>query len=157
MSNKIKKTLPKWECVGFFGYGQGRAVAEFGEDAVKGKSVCHEICSMSDKCRDSHAARMDARFPEVADIVKRTVATALGTGIPVVGLVVSAMNVAIKRESVEALRIRESLKRFEVDGMTDHYVLGQLENLDNGISKRQPGTKESLVLVGSSANLKEKA
>ena len=136
--------------MGYFGYGQGRAVAEYGESAVADKAICFDVCVRSAKCREKHASRMDARFPELSQIVKKTIASAQQTGLPPVDLVISAMNVAVRRDSQEALRIKEGLKKFKVESMTDHYVYGQLENLDNGINKLSPDAKPLFILIGAS-------
>lgn len=144
--HKVRKAIESWNCVGKFGYGQGRAVAEFGQEEVGNESVCHNICPNSAKCRGLHTIRMDERFPEVADIVKKTAVMAKRTDLPVVETVISAMNVAVKRNSPEALRIQEGLKKYGVRSMTDHYIYGQFENLANGLDKKAPDTQPLFVL-----------
>ena len=146
---KINKSIDEWNCVGHLGYGQGRAVAEYGQDEIGNHSVCHEVCPKADKCRAKHYTEMDKRFPEVANIVKKTVIMAKQTGLPIVNTVVSAMNVAVKRESPEALRIREGLKKYRVETMTDHYIYGQFENLERGLNKEAPDSKSVFLLVGT--------
>lgn len=134
--------------MGKFGYGQGRAVAEFGEEEV-GDGVCYKICPDTSECRAKHFDAMDKRFPDIAEIVKGTVSGAVKAGLPVMQTVVSAMNVAVNRHIPQALRIRQGLKRYKVEGMVDHYIYGQLENLDNGIAKRDPDTDPTFQLIDS--------
>ncbi len=151
-AKKIKKALPQWDCLGRYGYGQGRAVAELGEDEVGQTSVCEDVCPRIARCREKHVRTMDERFPSVSDIVKRTAATAKGAGLDTAQLVVAAMRVAARRDNVEALRIQEGLKRFGIGGsdITDHYVYGQLENLFNGFNKKPADTKPDFILIGAS-------
>lgn len=143
--SEIRDAIKTWGCLGKFGFGQGKAVATFGEEKA-GEGVCYRVCPKSDECRDLHHDNMDILYPEVADLVKRTVINATQAGIPVMPTVVSAMNIAVKRKMPEAIRIRQGLTKYRVDGMVDHYVFGQLENLDNGVSGRSPNTKPVFLL-----------
>lgn len=146
---RVRKAIEQWKCVGHFGYGQGRALAEFGADEIGKEPICYEVCPKSSKCRGLHFIAMDKRFPSLGEIVRKTVTMASQTGLPVVPTVVSAMNVAVKRGNMEALRIQEGLKKYRVDSMTDHYVYGQFENIDNGIAKKDPETQPTLFLIGA--------
>ena len=147
--NQVRKAIEAWNCLGHFGYGQGRAVAEFGAKKVGNHSVCHETCTKSAQCRGMHCVTMDNRFPLVADIVKKTTVMAKQTGLPIVETVVSAMNVAVKRANPEALRIQEGLKKYRVTSMTDHYIYGQFENLENGLAKKDPATQPTFLLASA--------
>jgi hypothetical protein len=146
---KIERSIEKWNCLGKFGYGQGRAVAEFGADEIGKESVCHSVCPNSSQCRGMHRVSMDKRFPAIADIVKNTVVSASKAGLPVVPTVVMAMNIAVRQNNAEALRIQEGLKKYRVDSMTDHYIYGQFENLDNGLEKKDPNTQPVFLLSGA--------
>lgn len=144
---KLLNAINEWQCTGYFGYGQGRAAAEFKD--LGEEPVCHDVCPRSLKCRKRHCERMDTRFPEVADIVKRTLAECQGTEVPIIEAVVWAMSLAAQRDNLEARKIQEGLKRFKVPVITDHYIYGQLENLDNGLNKKDPKTPPLLILVGA--------
>lgn len=144
----IKSSIKQWECFGRFGYGQGRAVAEFGEKE-SGDQVCYKICPDSEKCRSRHLEIMDLRFPAVSGIVKETISGAVRAGLPIMQTVVAAMNVAVNREIPQALRIKQGLKKYQVSGMVDHYIYGQLENIDNGVSKKSPDVEPIFQLVES--------
>lgn len=146
---RVKKAIEQWNCLGKFGYGQGRAVAEFGEDEIGKQAVCYDVCPKSAKCRGLHYIEMDKRFPSLGEMVRKTAIAATHAGLPVVNTVVSAMNVAVKRGDLEALRVQEGLKKYKTDSMTDHYVYGQFENLDNGLAKKPPDTVPNLLLVGA--------
>lgn len=143
---KILKAIDKWNCFGYFGYGQGRAVAEFGVDEIGNESVCHKVCPKAEQCRGLHYVAMDKRFPAISEIVKKTAVLARQTGLPIVPSVTSAMITAAKMNNPEALRIQEGLKKYQVSSMTDHYVYGQFENLENGLEKRSPDTAPVLLL-----------
>lgn len=147
--HKIRESIPGWGCLGKYGYGQGRAVAEFGESAIGDRAICQDVCPKNQECSNMHYKMMDERFPLITDIVHKTVVSAKAAGLPVVNMVVSAMNVAVKRDNVEALRIREGLKRYNVDTMTDHYIYGQFENLERGYNRESPDAKPTLVLIGA--------
>lgn len=152
----IKAAIKEWQCVGYFGYGQGRAAATFGEGELGDVVVCHDICPKSDKCRQRHCKTMDEKYPIVANIVKRTLLEVKGQDISPVQAVVVAMTVSANRGEIEAMRIREGLKKYQVPILTDHYMYGQLDNLDNGLNKRNPEHIHPLVLIGSESNLSSK-
>lgn len=134
---EIRRAVGQWKCVGMFGYGQGRAVAEFGEQA-EDKLICHQLCPRTDKCQDKHRRGMDVRFPSLAQIVKKTAIEAQAAGRPLVKTVVAAMNVAVGTGNIEAIMVRDGLKRYSASGMTDHYIYGQLENFHKGLQKKDP-------------------
>jgi|HubBroStandDraft_6_1064221.scaffolds.fasta_scaffold272977_2 hypothetical protein len=149
IKKQITKQIDSWNCLGYTGYGQGRAVAEFGADEIGSESVCHKVCPKSDKCRQEHYEKMDERFPEVAQIVRKTAVMAKKTGLPIVETVISAMNVAVKREIPEAKRIQQGLLKYRVETMTDHYIYGQFENLEHGLQKEPADTTPVFLLVSA--------
>jgi hypothetical protein len=81
---------------------------------------------------------MDQRFPAVAGVVRRTAREAVAQGKPVVQSVIAAMHVA-EREKVEGVaEIRRRLTQFKVHQLTDHYLCGQFENIQNGLDGLPP-------------------
>ncbi len=142
---KIRESIrDRWHCLGFFGYGQGRSVAELGEEALRGKSTCFDICKFKDVCNRRHHLRMDRRFPQMAAITAQAVALSQRNGTDVVEEVVTAVTRAAELEIEEALEVKAILKRFEVESMTDHYRAGQFENIQDGLDKKRlPGKSPS--------------
>jgi len=142
---KIKEKIPSWKCEGYFGYGHGRALREFGEGPLKNKSVCLEVCPKSDQCRSEHHRKMDERSPEIARIVSKVAAISQRLGRPVVKSVAAAMNVAEARKVPGTERIRKVLSGLRVVEMVDHYVCGQFENIQNGLDGVLPTAECSLL------------
>lgn len=149
LKQAIKAAVLEWKCLGYYGYGQGRAAATFGEEELGQTVVCHDVCPKAKECRQKHCVTMDKRFPTVAEIVRRTIFEVRGKNIDPVQAIVVAMGVAANRDEPEAKRIQEGLKKFGVPVITDHYVYGQFENLDNGINKRPPDTAPTLILLSN--------
>ena len=141
---KIRESIAKWDCTGYFGYGQGRAVAQFGEDGLKGKSACQDICTRASACRLAHHERMNRRFPQLAQLVESAARLAQLRNLDVIDEVVNSMEHAVEMELEEAIEVRERLRAFKVNQITDHYRCGQFENIQNGLDKVPPGTKRSL-------------
>lgn len=150
---KVRDAIESWKCQGSFGYGEGRASVEFDKATLQGRSVCFELCAKRDECRQAHFAKMDKRFPITAQLVKLTVAEARRENMPLVDSVVKVMNLSLRRQDPEALQIKTILQRFAATGMTDHYVLGQLENVDNGMKKLDPDTPAKVELTPSSVRM----
>lgn len=138
---KIVKAIPKWGCIGRWGYGHGRAVKEHGEKWFKDLSVCQDLCPEAPVCRQRHHMNMDERYPEVAMIVHKTARHAAQMKAPVVHSVIGAMNVALAQGISGAEEIKAILAGFKVGDMTDHYVCGQFENIQNGLDGEESGFK----------------
>ena len=132
------KTIPKWGCLGYWGYGHGRSVKEHGDKWFKDVSVCQDLCPNKDQCRRKHHVRMDNRYPEVAEIVHATAGHASKMKVAVVQSVIGAMNVAKSQGVAGTDEIRRVLDGFGVSDMTDHYVCGQFENIQNGLDGKDP-------------------
>lgn len=141
---RIRGEIAGWDCLGFFGYGQGRAVAIYGEERLKNKSACIDICSRASACRQAHHERMNRRYPQIAQLVESTARLAQLRKLNVVDEVVSAMEHAVEAELDGAIDIKARLQEFKVDTMTDHYRCGQFENIQNGLDKVSPKAKRSL-------------
>ena len=135
---RMKNAIPGWKCEGFFGYGHGRALAQYGSDRVGKKSVCVDLCPIKDACRTKHHERMDVRYPEIADIVHRSASGAAQAGQSVVRTVITAMRIAETRNVSGTKEIKSILSGFGVNEMTDHYMCGQFENIQNGIDRLPP-------------------
>ena len=134
---KLRHSIEKeWRCLGYFGYGQGRAVAELGEDGMRGKSACYDICQYQQLCNRRHHARMDYKYPQLAAIARQAFKAARESGGDVVVEVVEAMERSVELEVEEAVEVQGILKRFGVDAMTDHYRAGQCENIQDGLDKK---------------------
>ena len=131
--------IPKWGCLGRWGYGHGRSVKEHGEKWFKDVSVCQNLCPKSDACRQRHHLHMDQRYPEIAVLVHRTARRAKKMKAPIVESVIGAMNVAYGQKISGAAEIKMILSGFRVGDMTDHYVCGQFENIQNGLDGKDPG------------------
>ena len=137
--NRIKQRIQSWKCLGYFGYGHGRALKEGFEKVLAKTSVCLNLCPSKEKCRDCHHSRMDEIFPEVSKIVKDAAVSAAKDNAPVRISVITAMNVALNRAIPDAVEIKERLLKFKIEQMTDHYVLGQFENINSGLGGSAPG------------------
>jgi len=138
---KLLDSISSWDCLGYFGYGQGRVVAQFGEDAFRGKSACLDMCQRREECRNVHMRKMDRRYPTLANLVRGTVKLSKSRGRDPSMDVVMAMNEALDNGVPEAADVKSRLDKFKVTAMTDHYRCGQFENIDDGISKRKPGAR----------------
>ena len=141
---KIREAIPKWGCFGYFGYGQGRAVAVFGESELKKRSVCIDVCSRANACRLAHHRRMDERYPQLGQLVETTARLAQTRKRDVVVEVVSAMDHAVDMQMDEAVDVRLRLNVFKLEHMTDHYRCGQFENIQNGLDGSDPGAERPL-------------
>ena len=144
---KIVKTIPKWKCLGRWGYGQGRAIKEHGEKWFGDLSVCQDLCPQATVCRQRHHMNMDQRYPEIALIVHKTATRAAQMKMPIVHSVIGAMNVAYAQKIDGAEEIKQILLDFRVGDMTDHYICGQFENIQNGLDGKDPDFKRP---IGSS-------
>lgn len=138
---KVREAISKWDCFGYFGYGQGRAVATFGEDDMKKRSACLDICTRANACRAAHHERMNRKFPQLAQLVESSARIAQLRKLDVVAEVVSAMEHAVEADLEEALEIKDRLSAFRIDQMTDHLRCGQFENIQNGLDKSPPDTE----------------
>lgn len=141
---KIRESISKWNCFGYFGYGQGRAVATFGETDMRRKSACLDICTRANACRTSHHENMNRRYPQLAQLVESSARLARLRSLDVVEEVVSAMESAVEMELEEAVEVHQRLSVFNVGQMTDHYRCGQFENIQNGLDKVPPTAERSL-------------
>lgn len=111
---------------------------EHGEKWFKDISVCQDLCPSKDQCRSSHHVRMDARYPDIAEIVHKTAGHAIRMKVAVVQSVIGAMNVAESQKVAGTDEIRKILDGFGVSDITDHYVCGQFENIQNGLDGKDP-------------------
>lgn len=136
--HRIRSKIPSWKCYGYFGYGHGRAMVEVGDKQIRGRSVCSDFCKEVDGCRAAHHSRMDARYPEVAKVVRETARAAEEMKRPIVSSVIAAMQVAEKRNVPGIGEMRRIISQHRVAEMTDHYTCGQFENIQNGIEKKDP-------------------
>ena len=150
--NRIRDKIPSWGCLGHFGYGHGRAMREFGDKPLKDKSVCFDLCPKISECRDRHHAKMDKRFPSIAKIVDKAAKVATESGRPVIETVVLAMRVAEHRGIDGTKEIRRILNRFGVQESADHYVCGQLENIQKGFDGAEPSLCLDDVAVTDQSN-----
>ena len=141
---RVAKSIYKWGCLGYWGYGQGRAVSEFGEKWFKDLSVCQDLCPQGKRCQQGHHLRMDRRYPEIADLVHRTARHASKMKLPIVRSVIGAMNVAHSQKVAGTEEIRAILSEFRVAEMTDHYVCGQFQNIQNGMDSKAPDFQRSI-------------
>jgi len=140
---KIREAISKWKCFGYFGYGQGRAVALFGEEDMKKKSACIDICTRASACRLAHHRQMNIRYPQLGQLVESAARLAQLRRLNVVDEVVNAMESAVEMKIDEAVDVRKRLSVFRVDQMTDHYRCGQFENIQNGLDKASPDAKRA--------------
>ena len=136
---KIREAIDKWNCFGHFGYGQGRAVAVFGEDNLKKKSACLDICTRASACRLAHHEKMNVQYPQLGQLVETAARLAQKWNLIVVGEVVSAMEHALEMKIEEDVEVLDRLRVFKINQMTDHYRCGQFENIQNGLDKTSPG------------------
>ena len=81
---------------------------------------------------------MDVRFPVIAEVVKTAAREAATMGKPVRVTVATAMRVAESRGIEGIKEIRAVLDSIRVKDVTDHYVCGQFENIQNGLLRREP-------------------
>ena len=130
---RIKKSISGWKCEGYFGYGHGRAISQYGEDRVGKMSVCVDLCPIKDTCRAKHHSRMDGRYPEIAEIVHKSATGAAQAKQSVIRTVITAMRIAESRDVSGTKEIRAILSQFGIKEMTDHYMCGQFENIQNGL------------------------
>ena len=147
--NKIRQKITSWNCLGYFGYGHGRGVKDFGERCIGDKSVCRDVCEKTEQCRHLHHNKMDERFPAIAFIVRQAATTASDMRRPIVETVVAAMKVAESRKVEGTEEIRSIMKEFRVSEMTDHYVAGQFENIQNGLDGNLPTFKRTMKKVSA--------
>jgi hypothetical protein len=141
---QVREAIAKWDCFGHLGYGQGRAVAQFGEREMHGRSACLDICTRASACRLQHHDKMNERYPQLGQIVETTSRLAQVRGLDVVAEVVSAMGHAVDLGLDEAADVKRILGLFKVKEMTDHYRCGQFENIQDGLGKAPPGSRIAL-------------
>ena len=141
---QIREAVEKWNCLGFLGYGQGRAVAEFGQKVMGGKSACYDFCTRANACRAEHHSKMDLRFPQLAQLLESTARIAQLRRLDIVKEVMSAMDNAVDMQHDEALEVKTVLERFKINTMTDHYRMGQFENIQDGLDKVPPGSSSKV-------------
>jgi len=153
---QVREAIATWSCFGRFGYGEGRAVAQFGEDGMHGKSACADICNRANACRLSHRDEMNSRYPQLSQLVEATARIASIRGLDVSTEVIMAMRHAADMMLDEAVEVKRILGLFKVDDITDHYRCGHFENIHNGLHKASPtsrimpkSTKKSLQLTQS--------
>jgi len=144
---RIRRAIDGWNCVGFFGYGHGRAAAVYGEDFLCGKSVCQDICKKVEECRRRHHLRMDSRYPQLCAIVAHAAKLAVTSGGDVNAEILSAMERATILEVEEAQEILQINRQFDVNLYTDHYRTGQFENIQNGIDRLVPTNKRPVPVL----------
>jgi hypothetical protein len=132
--NRIQKSIDKWNCFGYFGYGHGRAVNQFGESVVQNRSVCTSMCPSNNDCRAKHHAKMDLEYPDLARLVQGVVEKCQETKAPVVRMVVEAMAMAEANGIPSAVEVKKRLIQYGIEGMTDHYICGQFTNIQNGLN-----------------------
>ena len=142
---QVREAIATWNCFGHFGYGQGRAVAQFGEKEMVGKSACFDMCTHANTCRRQHHDKMNERYPQLGQLVEATAKIAQVRGLDVVTEVVSAMKHAVDLGLDEAQEVKRTLALFKVNDMTDHYRCGQFENIQDGLNKVSPGTHVAVV------------
>jgi len=140
---RIRGEIAKWNCFGYLGYGQGRAVSVFGEDRLNNKSACMDICTRASACRLAHHERMNVQFPQLAQLVESTARLAHVRRLNIVDQVVSAMEHAVDAGLGEAIDVKDRLAKFKVETMTDHYRCGQFENIQNGLDGISPEARGS--------------
>ena len=138
---RIRGEIAKWGCFGYLGYGQGRAVAIYGEDKLSNRSACMDICTRASACRMAHHERMNIRYPQLAQLVESTARLAHLRKLDIVDQVVSAMEHAVSAGLEEAIDVQSRLKKFKIEKITDHYRCGQFENIQNGLDKISPGAR----------------
>jgi len=136
---KLLDRVEGWDCFGYYGYGQGRAAAEFGEEYLGGKSVCLDLCKRAEECRSAHLAKMDQKYPLLAKLVHNAVKASRSRGRDPSKDVVLAMDEALSAGIPDAVAVQRKLHAYKVNRMTDHYRCGQFENIDNGFNVRSPG------------------
>lgn len=149
---QIREAITKWECFGYLGYGQGRCVAQFGEEYLPGRSACMDVCNRASACRVEHHGKMNERYPRLAALVWNTAKIAEARRLDVVAEVVSAMNHAVELGLDEANEVKRILGLFRIDSMTDHYRCGQFENIQDGINKVAPGSRSAVAGVLAKAS-----
>lgn len=132
---RVRSRIKEWGCHGFYGYGEGRAVADFGEDELRGRSACDDICTKRDSCRIFHHERMDRKYPMMAELVGKAALVAKYRGMSIDEKVSEAIEKAYESGASEAVDVISKLKEFNVTGYVDHYRSGQFENIQNGLDK----------------------
>lgn len=141
---KLRESIAKWDCNGYFGYGQGRGVTELGERPLRKKSVCLDVCTKVEQCRTRHHMRMDARYPQLEQIAANAMRQAQLHRRDIVKEIVEAMERSVELDIDEAVEVKAILEQFRVETMTDHYRAGQFENIQNGIDKQEPDFKRPI-------------
>ena len=135
---KVRAAIDEWQCLGFFGYGHGRGAVQFGESALRGKSVCQDLCKKVDQCRHRHHLRMDARYPQLQAIVAHAAKVSAVNSTDLNDEIVGAMRRSVELDVGEALEVKKINAAFGVNEMTDHYRCGQFENIQNGVDRADP-------------------
>lgn len=145
---KIRESLGKWKCLGLFGYGQGRAVRDFGRETLGNRSVCLDVCEHRAVCRKIHNERMDEKYPVLAQIVSKTIMMASERGQSVPDAVTRAMEMAEERGAPGSEEVRRVLDSLGIDEYTDHYICGQFQNIQRGFSGDPASVKSGGDAVG---------
>lgn len=135
----VREAIASWDCFGSFGYGQGRAIAQFGEKEMGGKSACLDICNRANACRNRHHDLMNDRFPQLHKLVESVARIAQLRNLDLISEIVAAMDHAVDMNHPEALEVKRILSKFKIESMTDHYRCGQFENIQDGLNKSSPG------------------
>lgn len=138
IKNKIKDKIGSWKCLTHYGYGHGRALSEFGQRPIRSFSVCRDLCPRREECRKVHHAKMDKQYPEISGLVAAVVTKALEKGEDVVRSIVRAMQSARDKNFPGTDKISRKLEKYGIEDMTDHYVCGEFDNIQNGIDGADP-------------------
>lgn len=141
---QVREAIAKWECFGYLGYGQGRCVAQFGEDYMGNRSACMDVCTRASACRLEHHKKLNERYPQLTALVEHTAKIAEARQLDVVAEVVSAMDHAVELGLDEASEVKRILGLFRINTMTDHYRCGQFENIQDGLNKATPGSRSAV-------------
>lgn len=141
---QVREAIARWECFGYLGYGQGRCVAQFGEDYMPGRSACMDICTRASACRVEHRNKMNERYPQLTALLQNAARIAEARRLDVVAEVISAMEHAIELGLDEANEVKRILGLFKIETMTDHYRCGQFENIQDGLNKVAPGSRSAV-------------
>ena len=134
----MRRAIRSWDCHGFLGYGQGKAVSMWGEEKLRGRSACIDICSEYQSCRRAHHNRMDHRYPQLAQVVAAAARTAQREKVGPLKQIMESLQRCHDLGLAEATEVKRIVKQFGVDSMTDHYRAGQFENIQNGLDGRRP-------------------
>lgn len=141
---QVREAIDKWKCFGYLGYGQGRAVSQFGAQVMGDKSACGDLCSRANDCRMKHHEMMNERYPQLAQLLAATTRIAHRLKKNPDAEVLSAMHHAADLGMDEAVSVKHTLALFKVKTMTDHHRCGEFENIQDGMDKVAPGTRNAV-------------